>query len=233
MNEANHVKALFDEHFDTRGRSIVLINNMKTLQTHPLASAHNLDLVLREIAGRMDTGEDVLFLFMTSHGSADQKLSASFDLLLLNDITPGMIRSAIDRAGIQWSIIVISACYSGAFIDLLKNDRSLVITASSGDRNSFGCGHDGEFTYFGEVFFGKHLPNNHSFVSAFHLAREDIESREKQEGKIPSQPQIFLGKEIQQKLDLLTEQLENRERNNWARSGTDIVKHTSTMEHNR
>ena len=235
MNEASYARTLFDERFDTRGRSMLLVNNRKTVHLYPLANTHNLGLALHEIAGRMDTEEDILFLFMTSHGSVDHKLSAGFDLLLMNDITAEAIQSGLDSAGIKWRVIVISACYSGAFISLLEDDHALVITASGGDRNSFGCGHDGEFTYFGEAFFGKHLRQGHSFISAFRLAREEIEDREQREGKVASRPQIFIGKEMEQKLDILINRLEDTGRNNWAisRPGTGIVENTTAMEDDR
>jgi hypothetical protein len=218
MNEASHAKSLFDERFDTQGRSMLLVNNIKTVQTHPLANLHNLDLALINIAARMDTEEDILFLFLTSHGSEDHKLSVNFPSMQMNDINPKSIRLALENAGIKWCIIIISACYSGAFINSLEDDHTLVITASSGDRNSFGCGHDGDFTYFGEAYFDKHLKYEHSFISAFHLASKDIENREKNEEKDPSYPQIFIGKEIEQKLNVFIKRLEQAGKNNWSMS---------------
>jgi hypothetical protein len=49
-------------------------------------------------------------------------------------------------------VIVVSACYSGGFIDPLQDDRALVITASRPDRRSFGCADESYFTYFGRAF---------------------------------------------------------------------------------
>jgi hypothetical protein len=218
MNEARRARLLFDERFDTRGRSMLLVNNIKTVQIHPLANSNNLDLALNEIAARMDTGEDILFLFMTSHGSEDHKLSVSFAPMLLNDITPERIQSGLENAGIKWRVIILSACYSGAFINYLKDDYTLIITAASEDRNSFGCGHDGNFTYFGEAYFGKYLRQEYSFISAFNLAKEEIKRREEREERTPSQPQVFIGKEIEQKLSILVDRLEKEGRNNWAMS---------------
>ena len=218
MNEASHAKSLFDERFDTRGRSMLLVNNIKTVQKHPLANMHNLDLALINIATRMDTEEDVLFLFLTSHGSEDHKLSVNFPSMQMNDIEPESVRLALEDAGIKWRVIIISACYSGAFINSLKGDHTLVITASSEDRKSFGCGHDGDFTYFGEAYFDKHLKHEHSFISAFHLASKDIESREKNEKKDPSYPQIIIGKEIDQKLNVFFKRLKQAGENDWSMS---------------
>jgi hypothetical protein len=218
MNEANRAKSLFDERYDTRDRSMLLVNNIKTVQTHPLANLHNLELALKNITTRMDTEEDILFLFLTSHGSEDHKLSVNFPSMQMNDINPESIRHALENAGIKWRVIIISACYSGAFINSLEDDHTLVITASSEDRNSFGCGHDDDFTYFGKAYFDKHLKDEISFVSAFYLASKDIENREKNEEKDPSYPQIFIGKVIEQKLNVFFNQIEQAEKNNWSMS---------------
>jgi hypothetical protein len=218
MNEVSHVKSLFDERFDTRGRSMLLVNNAKTVQTHPLANLHNLNFTLNNIATRMDIEEDILFLFLTSHGSEDHKLAVNFSTMQMNDINPESIRFALENAGIKWSIIIISACYSGAFINSLEDDHTLVITASSGDRNSFGCGHDGDFTYFGEAYFDKYLKYENSFISAFHLASKEIENREKKEDKDHSYPQIFIGKGIEKKLNVFFNQIEQAGKNNWSMS---------------
>ena len=218
MNEASLAKSLFDEQFDTRGRSMLLVNNAKTVLTHPLANLHNLDLALNNIAARMDSEEDILFLFLTSHGSDDHKLSVNYPSMQMNDIDPESIQHALENAGIKWRVIIISACYSGAFIKSLEDDHTLVITASSEDRKSFGCGHNGDFTYFGEAYFDKHLKHEHSFISAFDLASKDIESREKNEEKDPSHPQIFIGREIEQKLSVFIKRLEETGKNNWSMS---------------
>ena len=75
MKEVAYVRRLFDESFDTSGRSISLVNNVQTVSRVPLANASNLRLMLKNVASRMDSDEDVLFLFLTSHGSKDAVLS--------------------------------------------------------------------------------------------------------------------------------------------------------------
>ena len=153
-----------------------------------------------------------------SHGSDDHKLSVNFPSMQMNDIDPESIQHALENAGIKWRVIIISACYSGAFIKSLEDDHTLVITASSRDRKSFGCGHNGDFTYFGEAYFDKHLKHEHSFISAFDLASKDIEIREKNEEKDPSHPQIFIGRDIEQKLSVFIKRLEQTGKNNWSMS---------------
>jgi hypothetical protein len=112
----------------------------------------------------------------------------------------------LDRSGIKWRILVISACYSGSFIDALKDDHTLIATAASKDRTSFGCGTESEFTYFGDAYINTALREDRSFISAFYRARAAVALREQEEGLKPSEPQIDVGEAMKAKL----EQLEGR-----------------------
>jgi len=156
----------------------------------------------------MSLEEDILFLLMTSHGSEDHDLSIAFSPLDMNDIGPGKIKKILDNAGIKWRVIVISACYSGGFIEPLFDGNTLIITAADKDRSSFGCEHDGDYTYFGEALFGKHLKLGYNFSTAFYAAKKDIEARETEESLEASMPQIRLGENIEKQLLLFTDRLD-------------------------
>lgn len=195
MKEAHTVRALFNRRFDTRGRSLVLINNVHTAATAPLATTTALQATLARVGGLLDPDEDVLFLFVTSHGSDDPAyVSVNHDGLELTQLTPARLKAALDATPIKWKVIVVSACYSGSFIPALRDDNTLVITASSADRNSFGCDDRNSLTDFGRAYFAEALTQTTSFTAAFELARKRIAAREAAEGLTPSQPQIALGK---------------------------------------
>jgi len=200
MKEVRYIQRQFDERFDTRGRSVSLINNEKTAQDTPLASSSNLSLVLDHLGRVMRPDEDILFLFVTTHGSKSHELSTDFWPLMLNPITPLDLSEKLDHAGIKWRVIVISACYSGGFIEPLKNDYSLIITAARKDKTSFGCSNENDFTYFGEAYFKDQLSKQFSFTEAFRQASQAIAEREKKEGIEASYPQISVGKEMEGKL---------------------------------
>src|SRR5438477_3622660 len=76
----------------------------------------------------------------------------------------------LKESGILWKVIVVSACYSGGFIEPLRDDSTLIITAARYDRTSFGCADENEFTYFGRAYFKESLPHASSFQDAFHKA---------------------------------------------------------------
>lgn len=178
LNEVEYVKALFDRQFDTKGRSLILANNAKTTTRYPMANGHNLSYALESIASRMNTEEDVLFLFMTSHGSKNHEFSVDYGPIRLNDLTPAQIRTALDNSGIRWRVILISSCYSGGFLEALKDPTTLVITASAKDRQSFGCGSKSEFTDFGTAYFKQALGKNNNFMEAFDLAHQWVTDKE-------------------------------------------------------
>lgn len=196
LREVRTVESLFADRYGTTGRSALLVNNAATVHELPVANAESLGAALRAIGARMNHGEDLLFLFLTSHGSRDHRFSLAFWPFRFNDITPEMLRRALDDAGIDQRVVVVSACYSGGFIPALADARTLVITAAAADRNSFGCADQNELTDFGRAYFAEALHETRSFTAAFELARTRIAERETAEGLTPSLPQMQGGEAL-------------------------------------
>ncbi|MGE4073499.1 MAG: C13 family peptidase [Lysobacterales bacterium] len=206
-NEVSYAQTLFAERFGMQGRTLTLLNNPDTTEQLPLANLSNLKLALAGMATRMDPDEDLLVLFLTTHGSADHELYVDLQPLALDGIRPGDLREALDAAGIHWRVIVVSACYSGGFLDDLASPMSLVMTAARRDRPSFGCGDDSELTYFGRALLVEALNQTRSFTAAFELARESVHERELADDFEASEPQMQVGALIGQKLDAWTRSL--------------------------
>lgn len=206
MKEVRAVRGLFDKRFDTRHRSLLLINNPTTIDSAPLANRHNLTVALQQVAARMDTEQDILFLFLTSHGSS-YLLSTKFYPLGLNDLTADDLKVALAKSGIKWRVVVVSACYSGSFIDTLRDANTLVLTASSATANSFGCSDLAEWTYFGKAYFDEALRQTYSFADAFDTAVKSIAAREESEQLKASEPQIHMGDRIRPLLQRLSDRL--------------------------
>ena len=201
---------LFDDRFDTDGRSIMLINNPSTMLDVPFATVSNLRATLSEIGDIIDPDQDVVMLYLTSHGTRDHRVVVDFPPLQLESLAPETLKEMLDDAGIKWRIIVVSACYSGSFIDVLKDDYTLIITASAADRTSFGCGSESAATYFGDALFNHALRFEDSFVKAFEDAKQRIAERERAEKRQPSKPQMFIGDEMAAKLPKLEAELRAR-----------------------
>ena len=182
--EVEFVKGQFDERFGTRGRSLTLVNSRATWSSAPMATVTSIREALQAIAARMNPEEDILFLFLTSHASRDHELTLSQNGMSLRNLPAGELAEVLRASGIRWKVVVVSACYSGGFIDHLKDERSLVLAAARHDRRSFGCADENDFTYFGRAFFQDALPSSGSFQDAFHAADALVKERERRQEKM-------------------------------------------------
>jgi Peptidase C13 family len=188
------------ERFNIGDRHLSLINDQRDLGRAPLASVTALNYALQGLAERMDTGKDVLFLSISSHGSQEPSIAVSNSGFPLTSLTAEDLEEALRESGIQWRVILISACYAGGFIDALRDPKTIVITAAAKDRTSFGCSNDSDLTYFGEAFYRDALPGAKSLRDAFEAAKKAITEREHREHETPSNPQAYFGAEIEAKL---------------------------------
>ena len=207
MKETLAIGKLLEERFGVGGRALSLISHPGVVDRYPMATLTSLRHVLKTMGERIDAEEDVVLLHLTSHGSQSHELSVEFYPLQLPPIRPAELRSALDEAGIKWRIVVISACYSGGFIDALKEAHTLVVTASDARHTSFGCGNAFDFTYFSKAYYDEALRKTRSFERAFALARESVRRREQKEGLESSNPQMFIGAAMHAKLARLEKTL--------------------------
>ena len=196
--ESAMVSAVLQERFDAKGRVITLLNHADTAATHPWATPENLQRTIAALGAQMDVAQDVLVVYLTSHGARDHALAASHWPLAVAPLTPEMLRSALDAAGIRHRVIAVSACYSGGWIDTLATDATLIMTAADATHTSYGCGRLSELTFFGRAVFNEQLRQTHSFTEAFARAVPLIAQREVEAGKADgfSNPQIRVGAQI-------------------------------------
>lgn len=182
-------------------RVVHMINNEETVTDVPLATATNLRAALKHLGGMMKE-EDVLLLYLTSHGGKDGTLSVhlAYDYSF-HQMTADLLAEILQESGIKNRIIFVSACYSGMMIDALKNDHTLIMTSAAKNRQSYGCSDESRLTYFADAYFSEALPQEGDWVKAFARAKKILEQRENAEGKTPhSDPQIFIGQNIAQML---------------------------------
>jgi hypothetical protein len=186
--------------YGSADRTLLLLNDRRDTNSYPLATVSGLKLALKGIASRMNLDRDVLFLALSSHGSAQPALSVSNRPLPLRDLTGTDLAAALQESGIKWRVIVISACHAGAFIKPLQDKNTIILTAAAADRTSFGCSDDRDLTYFGEAFYRDAFPKSATLRQAFDRAAADIASREQREGIKASNPQAFFGAAMDRKL---------------------------------
>jgi hypothetical protein len=181
-----------------KDHTIRLVNSRATLDSVPLADVHNFQAAVHGIAAIMDKDEDVLVLMMTSHGN-----EGGFMLQVpgrVIELTPEVVAATLDGEGIRNRVVIVSACYSGAFVPALKNADTVVMTAADAKSASFGCAPERDWTYFGDAFFRQSLHPGADFENAFDHARILIEGWELMDRMPPSNPQGDFGPAVVQKL---------------------------------
>ncbi|NZA26646.1 peptidase C13 [Luteimonas sp. SJ-92] len=197
-NEVQYLGTLSTERLDARGRMIPLVNHPDSLEGDgaPLATLANLRHALAGIAAAMEPDEDLLLLFLTTHGTPEHELVAALEPEVDEMLQPQDLRAALDGAGVRNRVVVVSACFSGGFLPKLAGPDTLVITAARRDRPSFGCGAASTVTWFGRAWLVAGLNRHTSFVAAYDDATREVARREIKEGYAPSLPQIAVGKRI-------------------------------------
>jgi hypothetical protein len=188
------------ERYGATDRSLRLVNDRRDQDAYPVANIPALRHTLRAIARRMNLEEDVLFLSLSSHGSENATISVSSELGYWRDLSAAELADMLREAGIRWKVVVISACHSGSFIEALRDEQSIILTAAAADRASFGCSDENDLTYFGEAFYRDALPAASTLRAAFETARETIRARERGEARIASNPQAHFGAALESKL---------------------------------
>jgi hypothetical protein len=198
LRDVNYVDARLQDKLHI-ANIIPMVNNKSTVLTIPLANTTNLAFYLHELATHyMQPKEDILLIYLTSHGSAKTGLSVNleYELSLLN-LSQERLQKMLKDSGIQNKVIIISACYSGSFIPYLKDDHTMIMTAAASDRVSFGCSDTSNLTYFTQAYFMDGLSRTTDLEKAFDVAKASVLKREQAQGiTILSNPQIFIGDKI-------------------------------------
>lgn len=199
LSEVESVSAILDAHYGSGPQTLRLANSHDHPTRYPMANRANLARALAEI-GQRQGPEDLAFLILTSHGK-ENLFSLNFPEAGTNDLTAADFRTMLADSGLGPAVIVVSACFSGSFIDEISAPDRLVITAARDDRTSFGCRDGAEWTEFGESFFDRALRGEPDPRKAFPLATADVARKEAADGLTPSLPQISVGAEIGAVLD--------------------------------
>jgi hypothetical protein len=165
--------------------------------TTPFASVSNLRETFGEIAAAADPDQDVLMLYIGGKGMPGGSIPGSLPPLDLVALTPTGLKSLLDDAGFQWRVIVVAACYAGAYADVLDDDHTAVVAASAADLPSFGCDNRGDATFFGDALFNDGFAHTDSLATAFGIARDRVATHESERGLSPSRPLMHVGSQIE------------------------------------
>jgi hypothetical protein len=187
--EAREAGKVLARRYDAAGRTITLASGAGDLPNGSMAS---LAAALARVAEVMDRNQDVLVLYTTSHGArvgiAYHDGDQGYGIL-----SPGRLAAILDELGIRNRVLLLSACYSGVFVQPLANENTALITAASSDRTSFGCMAENDWTFFGDALVNHALRKAQPLDAAATEARDLISGWEMSAGLQPSNPQVTIG----------------------------------------
>jgi hypothetical protein len=141
----------------------------------------------------MDRNEDVLVLYSTSHGHPTGGLVYKDVARGIGALPPPKLAQLIDAPGFRNRLLIIQACYSGQFVEPLAAERTIVATASTADRPSFGCSAGNDWTLYGHALINLAMREPQPLEAQFRRAAEIIAEEEQKAGLPPSNPQLSIG----------------------------------------
>lgn len=158
----------------------------------PFATTENVEQVLLK-AGALARPQDKVVVLFTTHGNVDM-LSVNFS----DKEYPHINGRALNQwlAGLRGkpTLVLLSACFSGSFLQTLSGPSRVVLTAAARDRSSFGCQFHSTNTYFVDALLNQDSLKDRSIEQLMEQAKLAIDKRER-DGKLspPSLPQMFVG----------------------------------------
>jgi hypothetical protein len=193
--EATQAEEILRQHFNAEGRSIILSAGQgQGERRYPAATPANLSAAIGQVGSLIDPNEDLVVLFVTSHGSSDGSVALRENNRMAGALRPPNLRDMLLQAGIRNRVVIVSACFSGAFIAPLMNDDTIVLTAAAPNRSSFGCQPQRDWTFFGDAYFNHAIRGGASLVEGFDQAKTLIERWEREQNlSPPSNPQRSVG----------------------------------------
>src|SRR5476649_2616468 len=152
-----------------------------------LSSSGNVAAALRSGGGK------ACLAFMTSHGNGEGFYLRADRRMLT---PPTLDRLLGEGCGALPTVVIVSACHSGTFIDNgARRPNRVILTAAATNRTSFGCGADDEYTYYDWCLL-------HAFDEAVTWSdlaastKTCVEDLERKIGVRPSLPQLFVGSDV-------------------------------------
>ena len=196
--EAAEAAQVLANRYDAQGRVIVLANGdgAKGAATDPVVpsgSPDHLAQALGHVAEVMNKQEDVLALFITTHGHWNTGLNYRDGERAGGNIAPERLAALLNEAGIKNRLVILSACFSGIFAPVLQNESTITMSAATATNPSFGCRAENDWTFFGDAFVNHALRRPIPLPDAFAEARGMITRWEVASGLESSSPQVDLG----------------------------------------
>jgi hypothetical protein len=200
--EAREAGRVLARRYDAQGRTLVLAGPDGARDDLPHGSIDALLLGLARIAELMDPQEDALVLYSTSHG-VPFGLTYHYGDTGYGVLSPARLKAALEELGIERRVLIISACYSGVFIPELASPDTAIMTAAAGNRSSFGCEAENDWTFYGDAMINRALRKPLPLPEAAREANRTIAGWEASMTLFASLPQVAIGDRAKDWLPLI------------------------------
>ncbi|MEP2736233.1 MAG: C13 family peptidase [Erythrobacter sp.] len=204
--EAREAGKVLSRRYNAAGRTLTIAGPDGISDELPRGSLTSLTLALARISEVMDTSEDVLVLYTTSHG-LEQGLYYHYGDTGYGILSPDRFKSVLEELKIERRLLILSACYSGVFVPALASDNTAILTASAANRTSFGCAPDNDWTFFGDAMINRALRKPIPLSQASNEANLSIADWESRRKLFSSLPQRSIGTSAQAWLAALEAQM--------------------------
>ena len=127
-------------------------------------------------------------VYFSSHGEPDGIIVGDYV------VPPHALAEVVDHTcAARPTVVILSACFSGAMLPALQGPNRMILTAARRDRTSFGCGQSDRYPYFDQCVLESWGASG-SFPDLAGRARTCVAAREKAEQLTPhSEPQLWIG----------------------------------------
>ena len=171
------------------------LNSQFSLEAKPPADQATLQaLALSFTQLNIRPEQDACLFYVSSHG----KQGDGVYMKRVHDgqLTPAQLNTALNwTCGTAPTVVMVSACYSGQFIQPLRADNRIIMTAASAQRPSFGCSEAQEYTFWDGCVIDN-FERSSTWENLYANVKQCIAQKEQQLGYPASQPQAYFGKNM-------------------------------------
>ena len=159
----------------------------------PQATLENFELVMTKMA-EVARPQDRVMLLISTHSNPGT-LNINIAGKNTAPITARGLSDALAPLAKTPTLVVLSACYSGAFLEPLRAPNRVVLTATDVHKASFKCQYPGEYTFFADALFNQAGAEQLSITQWMGAAQKSIQAQEKRKRLAASAPKMFVGEE--------------------------------------
>lgn len=159
----------------------------------PQATLENFELVMTKMA-EVARPQDRVMLLISTHSNPGT-LNINIAGKNAAPITARGLSDALAPLAKTPTLVVLSACYSGAFLEPLRAPNRVVLTATDVHKASFKCQYPGEYTFFADALFNQAGAEQLSITDWMGAAQKSIQAQEKRKRLASSAPKMFVGEE--------------------------------------